>query len=188
MRILGLPLSRGVTRQLGAVAPRASSPVAQTSTRYPGTVSAPALGGDTWNDVTNMAADDNALATCDVSSSGNSDIVTLTNFGFSIPVGATVNGITVEIERKASSGAQCRDTVVRLMKSGATGSNKAVASNWPTSLTVATYGGAADLWTLTLTPAEVNDSAFGLDFRVADNLLNNIASVDFIRIKVHYTA
>ncbi len=55
--------------------------------------------------------------------------------------------------------------------------------HWPTSDAIATYGG--DLWGLTWTADNINDSAFGLLIS-ADVNFGVTAFIDFIRITVAY--
>jgi len=115
------------------------------------------------------------------------------NFGFSIPVSATIFGIQVFVVRNRSGGTtgQARDNVVRLVKGGAAvGDNKAVTgANWAFGNRTITYGRRNDLWGTTWTPAEINADNFGLDFRAVGNTstTNRIANVDAIYIRIFYT-
>lgn len=94
-----------------------------------------------------------------------------TGFGFSIPVGATTNGITLSLVRKVSgSGIDCNTQVVELRYSGATlGTGKTNATLWTTSNVTETYGSGSDVWSASLTPAIVNDSTFGAAIKVLWN-------------------
>ena len=80
------------------------------------------------------------------------------------------------------------NSVVSLLKtSGLVGSNKAAASTeWPLANTVATYGANNDLWGTTWTPAEINDSSFGVALS-ANSTNNRLAYVDYMQIAVTYT-
>lgn len=118
-----------------------------------------------------------------------------TGFGFSIPSGATINGIVVEVERKASANTASNtivDTSVRIVKGGALGVNddKATAGGWPTTDAYATYGGSTDLWLETWTPTDINATNFGAAIaaeEVCTGTTAVTASVDHIRITVSYT-
>src|SRR5665647_558048 len=93
-----------------------------------------------------------------------SNYLRATQYGFAIPTNASIEGIEVNINRKSDShNPNVLDNVISLVKAGAiVGDNKALtANNWPTVLTVATYGGPSDLWGTTWTPAEVNAIDFG---------------------------
>jgi len=148
-----------------------------------------------WTNPGNAVASDNIYATMLLSSStvtvwGN--FLQVTNFGFSIPTGATINGITVGIERKVSSTSfNPKDHTVKLVKGGTIqGNNKASASVYPTSDAYATYGSSSDLWGLTLTDTDVNASTFGVAISCQCDVTAKSAtafSIDHIRITVDYT-
>jgi hypothetical protein len=88
----------------------------------------------------------------------------LTNFGFTVPTGATVAGVTAGIRKyDLVGGGGIFDDEVKLVKATVVGgTNRAVGSAWLSTLTVTQYGGPADLWGNTLTPADVNSSGFGV--------------------------
>ena len=152
-------------------------------------------GTATWNNPGNVNSNDNIFTvTNNISNNGNSGILSATNFGFSIPSNATINGVQVTIGRFAS-GSVVRDNVVQLIIGGTqTGNNKAVTGNgtdWPTGAAneaTRLYGGVSDLWGTALTAAQVNASNFGVAL-VARNTSGNTrtASVDYIQIAVTYT-
>jgi hypothetical protein len=158
---------------------------------YPGTTATvPFSAGNAWANPGNIAADDGSYASANYSSGGGTEYLQGTNYGFSIPSDATINGITMEVERKYSGPNAGVDSVVRIIKGGVvSGNNKAnTGTAWTTSDVVVTYGSASDLWGLALTPADVNASNFGLAF-VADTFagLSGTANIDYIRITVTYT-
>lgn len=168
--------------------------------RFPGTSVSLANAGtsenaEAWVNVGNVGADDGTQATITAATYDSPDIsqlIVASNFGFSIPALATVNGITVEVDRSNAVGA-ASDNRIQLAK-GTTfadlvGTNKAAAiTDWPTALAIASYGGAADLWGTTWTPAEVNASSFALFLSVQADAANTDVGVDFIRVTVDYTA
>lgn len=158
-----------------------------------------AVGTKAWTNPGNVAASDNTYATLTCTAgtlAETTHYIKATNFGFAVPSGATINGITVSIERKASLSEVSKyfkDSTVSLVKGGTvSGANKAAtATAWPTSDAVATYGGAADLWTLTLTDSDVNTSTFGvvLSCLMRDRFGSGVTgSVDLITITIDYTA
>jgi hypothetical protein len=113
-----------------------------------------------------------------------------TNFGFSIPAGATINGITVEIKRRdASATNKSKDSSVKLVKGGTIGGNdKAAAGTYPTTLTYATYGSASDLWGQSFAASDINASNFGVVIACTDNGAGNAnPEIDAIRITIDYT-
>jgi hypothetical protein len=163
---------------------------------YPGTVTTESISTESANDWLtpgNISADDGSEAQITAATYDSPDIsfrLKAQNLGFTIPAGATIDGITVEIDRRsiiASSGVDFR--VQLLDAAGAlVGTNKASATVWPTSSTIATYGGAADTWTASPTQAMVNDVDFGVVLSVTANIANADIAVDTIRVTVNYTS
>lgn len=87
------------------------------------------------------------------------------SFGFAIPSDETIVGIEVTFNKRADAASQVLDGVVQLTLGG---DNKADGSYWPfPGNTDTIYGGAADLWSLTPTPADVNDSGFGVNLSIS---------------------
>lgn len=138
-----------------------------------------------WHDVSNAAASDNSRAYNDDDFSNSTDYIRITNFGFSLPSGAVVVGVTVEVEGYTDvSGCEW---VARLLKtSGPTGFGKNVGI--ALSESYETMGGPADTWSATLTDADVNSSDFGVDIRGAATF-NGPATmfyIDHVRVTVDY--
>lgn len=159
-----------------------------------------AVGARTWSNPGNAASSNNTYATIAPAPGGadGSHYLKCTNFGFAVPSGATINGVTVSIERKMdnSSGNNqyVRDSVVSLVKGGTvSGANKAItATNWPATDTSLDYGGVADLWTLALTDTDVNASTFGVVLSTTERdrfaVGGIVGYVDLITITIDYTA
>ena len=140
-----------------------------------------------WSNPGNITADDNADAS---SLNFDSDEIQYhlrsSSYGFTIPGGATIDGIEVQVER-LNSGGTASDNEARLAKAGVmVGADRSAAGNWPTTRTVETYGSPTDLWGTTWTPAEVNAAGFGFSIQA---LATNASSVfvDYHRIIVYYT-
>jgi hypothetical protein len=151
------------------------------------------VGTVAWTNPGNVTADDNVVTTASLTSTNTtSHYLKATNYfsGTPVPSDATVLGITVEVDRRNSGGGNCKDNVVSLVLGGTvSGDNKAAAGNWPTTaLTYATYGSASDLWGLTLTPADVNATDFGVALSAIRVGSSPVANVDHIRVTVAYAA
>lgn len=123
-----------------------------------------------------------------------------TNFGFSVPGTATVIGVVVTVRRSATVNVSfpgtgdAVDENVLLIKAGArSGSDYASPDLWPGSYADKVYGGPADMWGNTLTPANVNAATFGVSLRAyITNYLANTetkvdVSIDAVGITVYYT-
>lgn len=162
--------------------------MADTGWLSPGTlVNDTSIGVSGWGTPSNAASSDDSH-TIASDFSGVSYYLKATNFGASVPAGATIDGILVSIERKQDSGGSFNDNEVKIVKSdGSIGStNKADATTWPTTDTYNEYGSSSDLWGETWSYTDINDVDFGVVLSI--NLdFPYIAYVDHIRIKVYYT-
>lgn len=149
-------------------------------------------GTQAWSNPGDVDANDGDYAEAGLSANEISDYLRATDYDFTIPATATINGITVEIERRSNSttgGNSVRDYSVQMVKGGViVGSDYALTGNdWITGNSVETYGGATDLWGTTWTPAEINAANFGVNFVARAEGSFRTARVDYIRITVHYT-
>ncbi len=136
---------------------------------YPGTVAEVSPTGLSWTNLNNVKAHDVNYATVAKSTSGTAStkIVKGNNFGFSIPTGATINGIEVKIYRKASANTSTNyvKTTELLISpdDGATGSDLSdIATKWATTDELITAGGPTELWDLTWTPSQINGTGFSV--------------------------
>ena len=121
-----------------------------------------------WTNSSNAGADDGNYASTSMPASSDGGLLTCQNLGFAIPGGATIDGITVEIERKAQIPSTIKDVTVQLLDETGTGAgdNKAdTGTYWPDSDGTASYGGAADAWSAGLSAADVNDVDFGVQVK-----------------------
>jgi hypothetical protein len=153
-------------------------------------------GGTAWTNPGNAKASDNAYAT--VSTTGeetiDSQYLLIKKLGFAIPEAATILGISVGVERKASiatSDHNVQDLAARIVKGGVIGStDKSAAGYWPTSDTAKSYGSSSDLWGETWAASDVNAEGFGFALRAAvlheHAGTNTTASVDAITITVYF--
>lgn len=148
--------------------------------------------GVRWTNASNMAVSDNTYS--GVSFTANNQIAQsfAQNYGFSIPTGSTINGITVSVERRSlDGGGTTKDSIVSLLKAdGSIGTgNKADTSTfWSGSKVTVTYGSSSDLWGDTWTAEDINDADFGVFFRLLSNFQFSNPGIDYISITVYYTA
>jgi len=150
------------------------------------------FGSITWTNPGNITANDTSRATLNAAQS-DSYYLKGTDFGFSIPSGATIDGIILEIDKFATYASSIKDVRVRIVKSDGTigTTDKADTSTfWPTSEAAKTYGSSSDLWGETWTYSDINDVDFGAVLS-ADCPFCEFgpvpASVDNFRITVYYT-
>ena len=102
-----------------------------------------------WSNPFLAEADDGDFTTSILKNIGEfTDWLRCVNFGFTtgdIPSGSTIDGIEMQAEEDSNDAAT--DSSIRLrITSGQVGDDKATGSDWPTTPTLVTYGGAADDW------------------------------------------
>ncbi|MDB5189666.1 MAG: Autotransporter adhesin [Parcubacteria group bacterium] len=141
-----------------------------------------------WTNPSSARVSDTLSATASIPAGASSQYLKVWNFGFSVPTGATILGIAVDVER---NGAGIRDGSVRILRAdGSEGAlNKARATGWPVNEAYATYGGSNDLWGETgWSASAVNDPDFGVELSVTNpSLTAKTAAIDNVRITVTYT-
>ncbi|WP_166380446.1 sialidase family protein [Catellatospora methionotrophica] len=198
---VGGRLRSRVTATNGAGANTASSAVTAVVTASgsggatpptaPGTiVSATGIGTVAWTGPADARTPNDVWAYAALAGS-TSNYLKLTNFGLAVPSGATVSGVTVAVERRASGSAgDLRDASIKLVKAGTIVGTEHAATGvtWPTSDAVAVYGSASDLWGTTLTQADVVNSGFGVVLAVQNvDSDGAFAKVDAVTVTVTYT-
>lgn len=147
-----------------------------------------------WTSVSGVSASD---------SSGIGDLyitntVTASNFGFSIPSGATIDGIQIDLTAyatyKYTTGINSPNKAAITKVVCYDGSSEVGTSNAPgilnTSPTLYTYGGATNTLTTGLTAAQLNSSSFAIAmsgyFDLKANASNDI-NVSSLTVTVYYT-
>ena len=105
--------------------------MADTGWTSPGTAANVDRDGKTdWSNV-DYAKVDNSSCAADTISTDYNDWLRMTNFGFAIPAGATIDGIEVRHKKAGTSGDQIKDSSLRLRKTaGQVGDDKATATWW----------------------------------------------------------
>ncbi|MFZ4680709.1 MAG: hypothetical protein ACOYLP_11130, partial [Flavobacterium sp.] len=149
-------------------------------------------GSTTWSNPGNITAVGSPYATVAPAQQGASNYLMATNYGFSIPANAIINGIQLTISRSStqSVGTGNRDDQVRLVKNNnLQATDKSSNDVYPTSLQSRTYGSGTDLWGTTWTAADINNSGFGAVLSVFNTRVfgSATATVDFMQITVTYT-
>ncbi|KKK85388.1 hypothetical protein LCGC14_2773800, partial [marine sediment metagenome] len=147
-----------------------------------------------WVDTSKTTAqdDDSTYVSFNPSSTvDDSDWLRLTNFSLSIPSGATITGIEVQMDKQATQGSSIRDGSLYLRKTDRqVGNDKAETINyWDTVDDDAydIYGGPTDLWGTTWTRSEINSVDFGIDLYVKYfGTVATDARIDHVIIKVYY--
>jgi hypothetical protein len=162
-----------------------------TGALSPGTLANDAaVGSFAWTNPGNASASDNVYATISVPGTTTTNYLKATNFGFNIPVGATITGVVAEFERKNGAVIQdAADSTIKLVLGGTpSGNNLSAGATWSNSDVYGSIGSSSNLWGLSLTPADINSSNFGVAISAILDQGNNgtTASIDHIRMTVYY--
>jgi hypothetical protein len=138
----------------------------------------------------NITAQDSSYATVNISSTSSiSDELYASNFGFSIPSNAVINGITATVNRRSST-THTTDAAAYLVKAGVVGTtNRATGTSIPLSVaTDKTFGSSTDLWGDTWLASDINNSGFGVAYASGtDSVTTGLVSVDDITLTISYT-
>lgn len=164
--------------------------MASSGPNSPGTFANDAGSGGsyTWSNLSFASTSNNQYATCTVNANGVTYFLKCTNFGFAIPGGSTIDGISVGVEC-SSDQLFATDLTVQLVNGGAiSGDNKAYFPDI-TMESIITYGGAADLWGLSFNVSDINSSTFGIAWCGQNSSIKFSATyyIDHVTITVYYT-
>lgn len=163
-----------------------------SQTLSPGTMADDAtVGTVAWANPDNAKTSDNTytVANCTTLSSHR---LNATNFGFSIPTGATINGILVEYEasRTKTGGTGSYFQRNRIIKNGTVGVTSPTPSGGIND-TEQYYssGSSSYLWGLTWTAEDVNSPDFGFSVWIdgSGDAPTYTFFIDHIRVTVYYT-
>lgn len=151
-------------------------------------------GQGAWSNPNYVVSSDSSLATVTLNDA-TSNFIKATGFNFSIPSSATVAGVKVEPQVKVLTGAQGGFGAVgpaRLVKGGVILNGvSTITQIQSTNVSEEIYypiGGESDLWGTNLTPADVNNSGFGVAVAVSEpDRINTTIGMNHIRMTVYYT-
>jgi hypothetical protein len=168
--------------------------VATTGFKFP-TVGAQNISGTViWSNPENITADDTSYAGCSLAAFEDSWDLVGDVFGFSafISAGSTIDGITVRVVDYSEDGSTAAWKSVYLQLADG---SEATSENKATELTTigigaetSDAGGAADLWSETITRADVVDVDWGVRLTVQNaNGLSGVL-INAIQMDIAYTA
>ena len=183
MLALSLGLGLFFVREANAVTVTAS-PTSCASVAGIGTVN--------WANPARAISSNNSFATATVDGT-TSRYLRCTGYNFAIPTGATINGVTVRVERRSNriTDGGSKDAAMRLVKAGVIGAtDRSTATLYTTTDVIEAHGGAADLWGTTWTAAEINAASFGAAFAATKASAagpSHSVSVDHVQISVDYS-
>lgn len=145
-----------------------------------------------WANPNRVEISDDLYARTSLNADDTTKYLSVTDFGYAIPLTATITGIEVAVEVHMETAlTDARDASVRLQKAGTpVGSDYAnPASLWQDKDNFNYYGGPTDLWGTTWTPADINSLDFGVLFSVTrlSGPDNEFVNVDYVTLTVYYT-
>lgn len=141
-----------------------------------------------WANPNRASGSDNLYARTTMTAGEVSKYLLSRDYGFSIPLTATILGVVAEVEKSADVAGTITDASVRLWDGTVPmGNDHAILSGWITVDEVTTYGGPTDLWGLTLTPADVNSADFGFLISATCVATPATAFIDNIFITIYYS-
>lgn len=156
------------------------------------------VGSVDWSDISFGGADDTSYAAAASMSSVDTRYLKFTNFNPNIPTGSTINSVAVAAGRfqtGVNGVTDVADFSVRLVRAGTIGgTDKAntVDGGWPQfnfgSWSPISY--SANLWGLTWTVSQVNDSTTGVVIAASitsDGVEEATAWIDYVTMDWDYT-
>ncbi|MBL7740351.1 MAG: hypothetical protein JNK14_14135 [Chitinophagaceae bacterium] len=151
---------------------------------------------NTWTDLDKAASSDQQYASFgdlrDIAGS-HTDYLVATSFKFNIPAASYITGIAVYIECSDPSGSTS-DHQIRIVKNGTIGntehSSGAMYLNLGDRDKMRTYGGNADLWGETWSPADINSDDFGVAISAQRAVTGRetLGRIDNIQVIVYYSS
>ncbi|MGC4038052.1 MAG: T9SS type A sorting domain-containing protein [Chitinophagaceae bacterium] len=144
-----------------------------------------------WTNAGNVAASDNTYANfpnLPNTVGAHTDFLIVTGFGFNLPVGATINGIVVEIER-SDVNFRTSDYAIDIVKGGVVSTtNRASNAAYSFSDSYQSFGAPGDFWGETWTYSDINDPGFGIAIAAQRNSTGGTTGgkIDNVRITVFY--
>jgi hypothetical protein len=155
-------------------------------------------GNRAWTNINNILLEDGQYATCSSTNVATSYYAKVTNFGFTIPTNATIDGIQVDIKRRredvdGTPTVFAKDSSLIIVKDDVIKTTDLKSSeDYPLVGTYKSYGGGTEKWGETWTPSDINSSTFGVALSVIKTGKNGLGAmstpaVDNIRMTVYYT-
>jgi hypothetical protein len=164
--------------------------MASTGNIYPGTLTEVAPGDNTWVDLANAKTVSDDVATCSLDGVSTAFWLHATNFGFTIPAGATINGIVVGHKTSEDVDVDGEVNSVQIIVGGSRVGTPKTTGDITTTLTTRASGTVSDLWGLTPTRDQVVATDFGVALQLRNWTAGGLGNVNvaYIRMDITYTA
>lgn len=148
------------------------------------------IGTQAWTGLGNLGTKNAVYAQASGVKGQTTNYLKCTNYGFNVPAGATITGITVGVWDYSTK--KTKDKSVVTVKAGVPQtagmgfSDLATLTRFGASTSLVTYGGAGNLWGNTWTIADINSPGFGVAFAAVYGATDT-AFIDHMYIVVNYT-
>lgn len=146
--------------------------------------------GNGWNQLDALQVEDGTNAVGTGCCSGDSTAtVTAANFGFDIPTGAQIQGVTIRMKARSNPGGLYSDGTVKLAVGGALGTELKNTTSWPAAYETRVYGNPVDTDGLALTPESVTSPDFAVRFHATKPAFTSAQAtfeVDVLQVSVFY--
>ncbi|MDR3638799.1 MAG: hypothetical protein P4L84_33640 [Isosphaeraceae bacterium] len=149
------------------------------------------IGTYTWSNPGNATGNTAYATVTEVGFGGITHYLKATNFGFSIPAGATINGIAASIYAVNTINGAINENSVKLVKAGSAQGSNLATSGHTYIFTPATFswGGSTNLWGSSWSASDINDPGFGIALSyVGETKTSCTTEVRNIQLTVYYTA
>jgi len=148
------------------------------------------VGTSTWTNPTNAQGAINATyATASTLNGATTHYLKATNFGFTVPAGATILGVYWGFRRKSSSAAEpyFLNGTRMFNAGGAVGKTLSGGPNWTTVIEDQKFGSTTGILEFTPSQAEVNASTFGCAISAKNTTGGTVTGeVDAFNMAVYY--
>lgn len=167
-----------------------------TSSKYAGTaVDDSSTGTLTWTDLSNATGSGTGdyATVIATSSSEYTHYLKLTNFGFALPAGATIDGVQLQIRNAGiptGTGFFVWNAVKLVNASGTIGTANKATGTLNSSFTTTTFGGSADTWAGEASAIDWNDADAGCAISVGTTPTitgDSYLYIDYVQIIITYT-
>lgn len=148
------------------------------------------IGTLTWASTSNATSSNDTYTTITTSgTSQTSHYLLLTNFGFAIPSGESVQGVIVRIEAKCSTGTVKLNARLVIGGTVQTGTTRSVIFGATSDLTLM-LGGVADIFgQSSISESQGENSGFGIAIYTTENTVSGaVISVDSVTIQLIYSS
>ncbi|MFZ1812164.1 MAG: hypothetical protein WAU02_01395 [Candidatus Saccharimonadales bacterium] len=146
-------------------------------------------GSTAWTTPANAQLSDTVYAAASVAKGIDSHYLQCVGYGFTIPAGATINGVTARVKRMVpSNNSQPNDKAIYLVINGTVGgTNQSAGAAWTMTDTTVTFGSTSNLWGSALTSTVVNATNFGFAVSYNATKNNTSGSIDYMDMDVTYS-